>query len=111
MGRRQYVCDCGYVAPSPSVVTDRYFCPLCDVWLEPDCDCKPEDDCPFEKTAGRKPSEVPGNRNGTNSCIVHGPDYRGWLIYLKSLNGAQREGRGSSMTHLPWHHSCQSHTV
>lgn len=37
---------------------DAGACLDCDVWLEPVCECKPEDDCPFPDPRPTKPSEV-----------------------------------------------------
>lgn len=41
--------------------TDRYFCQPCDVWIEPPCDCKEGDNCPFPDQPA-KPSLSSGTK-------------------------------------------------
>jgi len=37
---------------------DRGWCPKCDIWLEPQCSCTPQDKCHF-KISPDKPSDDP----------------------------------------------------
>jgi hypothetical protein len=40
---------------------DAYFCDKCFAWLEPVCNCRPEDDCPYsEHAVGPRPETARG---------------------------------------------------
>jgi hypothetical protein len=51
--------------------TDRYFCRVCDVWIEPPCECKEGEGCPFPVQPSR-PSLSTGTKEKVGLKTLEG---------------------------------------
>lgn len=57
LSRKETVCaKCGQ-DPVLSLRYDRFFCQLCDIWIEDPCNCSVKDSCPFPKAPSVRPSK------------------------------------------------------